>query len=433
MTVVRSLNKRGIEEFTANLATLRAKRFLERPEQPRFELLEDSRYSEPLQLAEVEVEHRHFANRREFATYINSRFQSAGITHDVDIAGMWEWLALFYFVEICERDEYGRWDVKDDVKYVLTPSGKGRPFRHLLREPYMTLRRFRDSNGRDADVILNQPLNELGDVVESICSRDRINSSVGAMRVANTLFYRRETDHTDPVSRDSGGLRDFCKFLQNLPNEFNLAEISEHTILAMLPNAFQPLIQEAGISEEVHNLRTEFGTPAMTIPQGNAPTSVPDVLEIANTLKRLSQRKLTNRRVALRNDNFRIGVRGAYRNRCSISGIGLVHDLNSESTQYEVQAAHIMPVASGGLDTIDNGLALNRSIHWAFDLGMLWISTDDRLRVRVSDEVRADRRNEWLLGFNGHPLRTPSDHRLHPSIEAINWHAKNVAGQPIER
>ena len=433
MTSVRRLNQRGIEEFAANLASMRANQLLKPPGEPRYELLEDPRYSEPLPFGEVEIGRRHFASRRDFAKYLDSCFQSAGITHDVDIAGMWEWLTLFYFDAICERDEYGSWDVKDDVKYVLMSSGKGRHFRHLLREPYMTLRRFRSSKGRDANIILNQPLNELGDVVESICSRDRINTSVGAMRVANTLFYRAETDHTEPVTRGAGGLRDYCKFLQNLPIEFNLAELSEHTILAMLPPTFEPLIQAAGISDEVNKLRVEFGNTEITIPNDDKPTHELNVLGIANTLQRLKQRKLTKRKVAVRNDNFRIGVRGAYRNRCSISGIGLVHDPNSESTQYEVQAAHIKPVAAGGHDTIDNGLALNRSIHWAFDLGMLWIAADDQLRVRVSDEVRTDRRNEWLLGFDGHLLRTPTDYRLQPSIEAINWHARNVAGRSTER
>ena len=430
MPKIRRLNQSGIEAFTASLASMREKRPLERPAQPRFELLDDPRYSEPLPLAAVDVEHRQFANRREFARYLDARFQVAGINHDVDIPGMWEWLTLFYFNQVCTRHEYGGWDVKDDMKYVLMPSGRGRPFRHLLREPYITYRRFRDSEGKDADTILSQPLNELGDVVESICARERINTSKAAMRVAKTLFYNPETDHTDPVTRGAGGLRDYCKFIQNLPSEFNVAEISELTILAMLPRGFQPLIQAAGISEEVDDLRTEFGTPEIKTRSSDSQTSSVNVIEIAQMLQRVSQRRYSERKVAVRNDNFRIGVRGAYKNTCAISGIGLVHLPNSELVQYEVQAAHIKPIAAGGLDTIDNGIALNGSIHWAFDRGMLWVTMDDRLRVRVSDDVRSDRRNQWLLGFDGHPLRTPSDQRLQPSIEAINWHASNVAGSP---
>ena len=430
MSTIRRLNQRGIEAFTANLASMRETPLLEGPKQPQNELLVDPRYSEPLPLPDVEIEHRHFANRREFARYLDARFQVAGVTHDVDIQGMWEWLTLFYFHEVCTRHEYGGWDVKDDMKYVLAPGGGGRSFRHLLREPYMTYRRFRGSEGKDADTILNQPLNELGDVVESICARERINTSKAAMRVAKTLFYNPETDQTDPITRGAGGLRDYCKFIQNLPSEFNVAEISELTILAVLPRVFQPLIQAAGISEEVDDLRTEFGTPEIKTRPSDSQTSSVNVIEIAQMLQRVSQRRYSERKVAVRNDNFRIGVRGAYQNTCAISGIGLVYEPSSESAQYEVQAAHIKPVAAGGLDTIENGIALNGSIHWAFDRGMLWVTMDDRLRVRVSDDVRSDRRNEWLLGFDGHPLRTPSDRRLHPSIEAINWHASNVAGSP---
>ena len=427
MPPIRRLNQQGIEAFTANLASMREKHLLAPPAQPRFTLLEDPSYSEPLPLPDVEIEHRFFANRREFARYLDARFQAAGVTHDVDIPGMWEWLTLFSFNEVCNRNEYGGWDVKDDMKYVLVPGGGGRSFRHLLREPYMTYRKFRDSEGKDADTILNQPLNELGDVVESICSRERIHASKAAMRVAKTLFYNPETD---PVTRGAGGLRDYCKFIQNLPSEFNVAEISELTILAVLPRVFQPLIQAAGISEEVDDLRTEFGTPEIKTRPSDSQTSSVNVIEIAQMLQRVSQRRYSERKVAVRNDNFRIGVRGAYQNTCAISGIGLVYEPSSESVQYEVQAAHIKPIAAGGLDTIDNGIALTGSIHWAFDRGMIWVAMDDRPRVRVSDDVRSDRRNEWLLGFDGHPLRTPSDQRLQPSIEAINWHASNVAGSP---
>ena len=195
----------------------------------------------------------------------------------------------------------------------------------------------------------------------------------------------------------------------------------------MLPPQFDQLIRAAGAIDTIADIRTEFGN---HIVQPEATDQLPatlDVIGIADTLKRVSKRTYAPRTVSVRRDNFRAAVIGSYENRCGISGIGLVHDPEHRSPQYEVQAAHIIPVAAGGRDTVDNGLALNRSIHWAFDLGMLWVATEDDLRIRVSDEVHGDRRNEWLRSFDGQHLRIPKDRRLYPSNEAINWHAQNVA------
>lgn len=427
MPTLRCLTAGGIEAFADDLEAMRNPALLAPTLAPRAELLSDPRYSEPFPLGNVEVEQRHFANRREFALYIDARFRDAGITHDVDVPGMWEWLTVFYFGEVCKIQLDGRWPVRHDMRYILKPGAAGRAHRHLLREPYMNYRKFRESDGQDADIVLSQPLNEVGDVVESICSRERILTSTAAMRVARMLFYDENTDRTNPVSRRKGGLRDFCMTVQNLPTEFNLTEISQHTLLAMLPPQFDQLIRAAGAIDTIADIRAEFGNHIVQPEATDQQPATLDVISIAATLKRVSQRTYAPRTVAVRRDNFRAAVIGSYENRCGISGLGLVHDPEHRSPQYEVQAAHIIPVAAGGRDTVDNGLALNRSIHWAFDLGMLWIATADQLRIRVSDEVHGDRRNQWLRSFDGQRLRIPKDSRLHPSNEAINWHAQNVA------
>ena len=429
MPTVRCLTESGIREFAANLEAMRNPALLTPSPEPRTDLLHDPPHSQPFPLGKVEVAQRRFANRRQFAQYITSRFQAAGISHDVDIPGMWEWLTLFYFDQVCKMGADGSYDVKNDFsRYIVQASGGVRNHRHLLRDPYLVFRAYRGSPHSESDVVLNQPLHEPGDIVESICARERLRTSPAAMRVASMLFYDESNDQSNPITRNEGGLRHYCKFVQNLPTEFNLTEISEHALLAMLPDHFDPLIQAAGASDDIENIRTEFGNHVIQPNLADPEPATLDLISIANMLKRVSQRNYAPRKVAVRNDNFRAAVIGSYENRCGISGIGLVHEPEQKVPQYEVQAAHIIPVSAGGRDTVDNGLALNRSIHWAFDLGMLWIAKeDDDLRVRVSNEVQSDRRNEWLRSFDGQRLRIPDDHRLQPNIDAINWHAQNVA------
>ena len=97
-----------------------------------------------------------------------------------------------------------------------------------------------------------------------------------------------------------------------------------------------------------------------------------------------------------------------------------------DKTQYEVEAAHIVPVAQGGRDLIQNGLALSRTVHWAFDLGVVWF--DSRRHLAVADQTLSDSRNGWLARLRGTPLAMPADPHLAPSPEALRWHATHVAG-----
>ncbi|WP_408901809.1 HNH endonuclease [Roseomonas gilardii] len=48
----------------------------------------------------------------------------------------------------------------------------------------------------------------------------------------------------------------------------------------------------------------------------------------------------------------------------------------------EAQAAHIMPVAAGGLDVVPNGIPLSATVPWLFDRRL--ISLTDELELLVS-------------------------------------------------
>ena len=113
----------------------------------------------------------------------------------------------------------------------------------------------------------------------------------------------------------------------------------------------------------------------------------------------------------------------AYDGRCIASGLGLTHTA-SDTVRFEVEAAHIVPVAEGGKDTIQNGLALARTVHWAFDLGMVWV--DERMKLAVAKEVLRDQRNAWLAQLRGRPIALPADVRLRPHPAALRWHARHV-------
>ena len=151
-----------------------------------------------------------------------------------------------------------------------------------------------------------------------------------------------------------------------------------------------------------------------------------DPQETAVILTTLESRPLTTMQRRIRSDRFRTGVIGAYGARCAVSGIGLAHQDRNGQLQYEVEAAHIIPVSANGSDVVANGLALCRTLHWAFDRGMFWVNRE--LRVGLTPITRSDSRNEWLQQFAGRQLSVPQGVNMMPSVEALRWHAEHVAG-----
>lgn len=89
----------------------------------------------------------------------------------------------------------------------------------------------------------------------------------------------------------------------------------------------------------------------------------------------------------------------------------------------EVQAAHIMPVAHHGPDSVRNGLALSGTVHWLFDRGLVSVADDGRLLFAadaIPDPVRA------LFNPDGR-LRSPRDAAAQPHPRFLAHHREVVA------
>jgi len=70
----------------------------------------------------------------------------------------------------------------------------------------------------------------------------------------------------------------------------------------------------------------------------------------------------------IRDASFRYQiVEKVYNGTCAFTGIRLTNGLG----RAEVDAAHIRAVAADGPDTVRNGIALMKTLHWAFDRGLV--------------------------------------------------------------
>lgn len=128
---------------------------------------------------------------------------------------------------------------------------------------------------------------------------------------------------------------------------------------------------------------------------------------------------LVNRKI--REASFRGAVCRAYDNRCAVTGIRIVNG----GGRAEVQAAHILPVAAGGPDVVQNGIALSATAHWLFDRHLISLGDDYRLLVshnKVPSELKA------LFAPQADRVILPVDRRLWPSQRFLATHRERFGG-----
>lgn len=128
--------------------------------------------------------------------------------------------------------------------------------------------------------------------------------------------------------------------------------------------------------------------------------------------------RLTSR--PFRDVAFTKNVREIYGFTCAMTGLKLING----GGRSEVEAAHIRPVGNGhnGPDSVRNGIALSRSIHWMFDRGLLSLTDDYEILTAkrlVPDPIRR------LLNPDGKIL-FPGDPKLRPHPQFLQHHREYI-------
>lgn len=115
-------------------------------------------------------------------------------------------------------------------------------------------------------------------------------------------------------------------------------------------------------------------------------------------------------------DAFKAVIAENYHNRCAITG---------DKVRPVLQAAHILPVAKGGVHRADNGILLRSDIHTLFDQGYLGI--DPNLRLLVSPRLREEFGNgDALYARAGTEIAHPERRLDRPNTEFLEWHLESV-------
>jgi len=127
--------------------------------------------------------------------------------------------------------------------------------------------------------------------------------------------------------------------------------------------------------------------------------------------------------VRKRDPKFRYKVLQAYEYRCAATGFRAALG----GSYFGCEAAHVKWHAYEGPDEVENGLALEPTLHKLFDAGA-WSLTDDRKILVSADFSGSDEAVEKIRSLHGHPLRSPQQGMPLVSTEYIRWHREKDFG-----
>ena len=164
------------------------------------EILTHPETSQPLP-EQVEVELQTFSSRFAAAEYLHRCLQGMRIAEPERDVGLWAWLALFYFDEVCPISAGNRRRVGERARYIPDVNNFQRYYRHLIAGPYLILRAHRDQPDR-AMALLCGPVDKPGDVVEQFASRQELVTSPTVMSSITRLYYDPQTGQ---LRRGAGG------------------------------------------------------------------------------------------------------------------------------------------------------------------------------------------------------------------------------------
>ncbi len=231
---LRRFNDDGIAAFAA----YRSQLALEQKLLPPVGMLEDAAVTD-LVLPEIEVQQRQFATRLEVGRYLNEIIEEAGIELPERDRGLWTWLTLFYFDELCPADGNGSRNPQDEARLLPLLDNHQRFYRHLLLGPYLIVRAHRDNPERAIAMLCN-PLWKPGEIVEQLASRKELVTNHAVAEVATRLYYDPAVGSFKRGAGSSvkGAARRLAALLNQLDLTYYLYGMSADELMTLLPKEF---------------------------------------------------------------------------------------------------------------------------------------------------------------------------------------------------
>lgn len=232
---IRRLTDQGIEKFRKYLDELKQGSTAAPPEN----MLEDPDFSAPFKW-QAQVEQRTFDTRVKLAQYLAevlNGVENDGLENNV---GLWSWLSLFYFDQVCPVEENGLRRPGRDYRHILEP---GYPYghRHLLAGAWLVYS-VHDLGDRLSRLLLWTPLNLESMFHHELAGRQTLITNKGILEAADKMYFKESEGKPKKgalVKKNAPGtLQRFIDIIQQLDLTYDLYSMSGEEILALLPSEF---------------------------------------------------------------------------------------------------------------------------------------------------------------------------------------------------
>lgn len=231
MTALRKLNARGIAAFQEYLRSIRAgSEFQSNPA-----LLYVDEHSMPIQ-PRIEIAPRPFANKLDAAMYLANVLQPIETPALIGDAGLWAWLALYYFDQLSPVGADGKRRPREDYHYIIG-TARWAHERHLLAGPYRLYR----THGERARLLLHPAMHQHGNFIYDLSFHRDLITNRGLIAAIDLLYWNPRTKRPKrgaTTSSRPGNLRRLIAVLQQLDLTYDLHAMRAAEILTLLPDEF---------------------------------------------------------------------------------------------------------------------------------------------------------------------------------------------------
>jgi len=238
-TPIRRLNENGLKFFLNYIGRIAGGE----KDNPPMAILSDDNWSEPADFS-LEVENQAFATRYEMGEYLVQLFRDINPQDIISDTGLWSWLALFWFDQLCPVKADGSRKPSKPYNYILSPNYNHRP-RHALRTTWQLVSGY----GEAVHFLLSKGPNERGELLEQLAARQFFIGCKGIIETASRLYSdpERNTFKRGSTSQKRrGNIRQYINYLQQLELTYDLYTLPRDEIINMLPAEYSSFLSEQG-------------------------------------------------------------------------------------------------------------------------------------------------------------------------------------------
>ena len=231
--LLRTLNEQGKMQFGAYLQALKNGATLA----PPFHLLTEALFSEALD-RDVPIGVITFADSYALGTNLQSALAPLHRRELIYNHGLWSWLALYLFDQLCPADSSGRRAPLEDAVYILAADyDHRRYYRHLVRTPWLAVA----DNGGCAKVLLQTKAGgKRSDIFEQLVSRQAVFGNPRIIEGAYRLYYDEssQSPKRGASGKGAGSSRRLVTFIQQVDLTYDLRACPVDNFLGLLPKEF---------------------------------------------------------------------------------------------------------------------------------------------------------------------------------------------------